>query len=46
MEILTVNMPMGSNKNELKKLVKNIMCNVLKFSEINVIFSYRTDKFS
>jgi hypothetical protein len=46
MEILTVNMPMGSNKNELKKLVKNVMCNVLKFSEINVIFSYRTDKFS
>ena len=41
-----VNMPTGSNKNELKKIVKIIKCNILKFSEINVFFRYRTDKFS
>jgi hypothetical protein len=41
-----VNMPMGSNKNELKKLVKIIKCNILKFSEVNVLFSYRTAKSS
>jgi len=34
--MLTVNMPTGNNKNELKKIVKNIKCNILKFSEINV----------
>ncbi len=44
--MLTVNMPTGSNKNELKKKVKIIKCNLLKFSEINVIFSYRMEKFS
>jgi hypothetical protein len=35
-----VSMPTGSNKNELKKIVKIIKCNVLKFSEVNVLFSY------
>jgi hypothetical protein len=44
--MLMVNMPMGSNKNELKKIVKIIKCNILKFSEIYVFFSYRMDKFS
>ena len=34
--MLMVNMPMGSNKNELKNIVKIIKCNILKFSEINV----------
>jgi len=28
-----VNMLMGSNKNELKKLVKIIQCNILKFKK-------------
>jgi len=42
-----VNMPMGSNKKELKKItVKIIKCKILKLSEINVFFSFRTDKFS
>jgi len=39
-------MPTGSNKNELKKVVKIIKCNILKFSELNVLLSYRMDKFS
>ncbi len=30
----------------LKKKQITIKCNILKFSEINVLFSYRTDKFS
>jgi hypothetical protein len=34
-----VNMPMGSNKNELK-IVKNFKCNILNFSELNISFSY------
>jgi hypothetical protein len=38
--IKMVNMPMGSNKNELKKLVKIIKCNILNFSELNITFSY------
>jgi hypothetical protein len=43
-----VNMPMmtSSNKNELKILVNIIKCNILKFSEVNVLFSYRTEKLS
>jgi len=43
-----VNMPMttSSNKNELKILVKIIKCNILKFSEVNVLFNYRTEKLS
>jgi len=46
-QIITVNMPMtSSNKNELKILVKIIKCNILKFSEVNVLFSYRTEKLS
>jgi len=36
----------SSNKNELKILVKIIKCNILKFSEVNVLFSYKTDKLS
>jgi hypothetical protein len=44
--MLMVNMPTGSNKNELKKKVKINKCNILKFSEINVFFSYRMDKLS
>jgi hypothetical protein len=41
-----VNMPTtrSSNKNELKILLKIIKCNILKFSEVNVLFSYRTEK--
>jgi hypothetical protein len=31
---------MGSNKNELNKLVKILKCNILKCSEVNVLFSY------
>jgi len=43
-----VNMPTtrSSNKNELKILLKIIKCNILKFSEVNVLFSYRTEKLS
>jgi len=37
---------MGSNKNELKKAVKIIKCNIFKLSEVNVLFSYRTEKLS
>jgi hypothetical protein len=36
---LMVNMPMGSNKNELK-IVKIIKCNISNFSELNISFSY------
>jgi hypothetical protein len=45
---MTVNMLMTttSNKNDLKILVKIIKCNILKFSEANVLFSYRTEKLS
>jgi hypothetical protein len=44
--MLMVNMPTGSNKNELKKIIKIIKCNILKFSEVNVLFSYGMEKFS
>jgi hypothetical protein len=41
-------MPMmtSSNKNEQKILVKIIKCNTLHLSEVNVLFSYRTEKLS
>jgi hypothetical protein len=29
----------SSNKNEVKILVKNIKCKILKLSEVNVLFS-------
>jgi len=35
-----VNMSTSSNKNKLKILVKIIKCNILQFSEVNVLFSY------
>jgi hypothetical protein len=43
-----VNMLMmtNNNKNELKILVKIIKCNILKFSEVNLLFSYRTENLS
>jgi hypothetical protein len=45
-QIITVNMltMTSSNKNELKILLKIIKCNTLQFSEVNVLFSYRTVK--